>query len=484
MMLTVVLLAAGEDETVTAWWLMMICFLPALIGVHRSSFLSIKIVVWTAFAAQAATMPHFYLVPERYTFQWHRPFGFTGLESFQVFYKLGFFLFVFALIAKVLENVINQWSRRSFAFPLDARQLVGQSQCAPGWKQVGRKTSFINIGFICLVMLLVLPLNNWMFEMGVGLTGVKPPELPFRLSGLLTYFAKFFVPVLLAVLYIHTRRKSFFLVSILGVYSVLIGVATASRSAALIVVMAPLIFAWIDRRLMLFFVAFVFAVISFSATTNSRELIFFVDSAFVSGGDVSLGLIGTALNALAAVELSNVLNSIPSFFGRIAGFREQFLASQVNPDALGGGWAIWIKSIHWSLIDLGHDAMHLEVLGYTVPEGFYMGLSSGYSYVLATMNVDNSWFYLILFSLYMTLFVMILEVSIIRGFVRYAINPVLIYPAVFVMTLGFVISIGNPVVNAIWVVFLLIAVFRKIGAIDVAIKMFSALVGRGYLSKQ
>jgi hypothetical protein len=50
-------------------------------------------------------------------------------------------------------------------------------------KKEGNKYSTILVGFLFMLFLL----NSWMYSMGIGITGINPPALPFRLSGIL-YF--------------------------------------------------------------------------------------------------------------------------------------------------------------------------------------------------------------------------------------------------------------------------------------------------------
>jgi hypothetical protein len=57
--------------------------------------------------------------------------------------------------------------------------------------------------------------------------------------------------------------------------------------------------------------------------------------------------------------------------GRIESFQGLYMASAFNADAVGGAFRIFLKAINGSWIDLGHDAIHIEFLGYTVPHGFY-----------------------------------------------------------------------------------------------------------------
>jgi hypothetical protein len=107
LLLTLILLTLGQFQTVIAWWIMLACLLPALTWSTNSRALSVKIFVWITLITQGVTVLNFYLDPSKYSFQSHRPFHFTGLESLQVFYKVGIFLMVFLSVTNILERLLK-----------------------------------------------------------------------------------------------------------------------------------------------------------------------------------------------------------------------------------------------------------------------------------------------------------------------------------------------------------------------------------------
>ena len=445
LLVTLALVLVGEVQTAVAWWIMIACLLPALIWVRRSQFLSIKVFVWTTFVTMAVTTPMFYLNPKLYTLQNHRPFDFTGLESLYVFSRVGVFLLVFLFITGILELFLKLPKENSgFTAANVIVPQITTTKSQFSIAQVRPLTSLISSCLIVTVITAMVPLNSWMFDMGIGLTGAAPPELPYRLSGILAYFARLFIPMLLAFLYLRTRRRSLFIVGILGLYSLFLGVSTVSRSTALMIILPALVFALLDRRWILFGASAIFLTLSLAMASFSREVVFTVVGG-VSGSNTSLGVINVLLEVAENLEWNRILSIIPAIVGRIESFQSLWLASHVDPTSLGGGWSVLTKVVHWGLIDLGHDAVHLEVLGYTVAEGFYNVSAGVLAYMLWAMG--ESWFFSVSFALLYALFLMIQERSLQMIANRYAIQSLYISPLLVLLTANYFISPGWPIGN-------------------------------------
>ena len=454
------LLLSDQLEIVIAWWIMVACFIPALIWVKKTCFLSVKIVVWTSFITQAVTMPLFYLNPKDYNFQRYRPFNFTGLESLDVFHKIGIFLLILLFFAGIWEKLLKKPKRENYLVISSENAHWGSSphNLINNMVIISQSKSLISAGFIIIIIVLMIPLNNWMFEMKIGLTGIPATRLPYRLSGILTYLAKIVIPLLLSFLYLRTRRQSFWLVIILGFYSIFLGVSTVSRAAALMVIICPLVFSLLDRRWVLFLISIVFAAFGLSLTTSSREIVFLVVGNF-SDGNTTLGVIGTLLTTAEELKWDKLLLIIPFIIGRFESFQSLWLASHVNSAVMGGGWAVWTKTIDWNLIDLGHDAIHLEVLGYTVPQGFYNVSSSMLAYML--WSVGGSWFFYIPFAIWASSFLVLQERSLRTIEIRYAVNPLILNSLVTGLSLSYFASIGFPFGNFIFIALLVVSRLPK-----------------------
>jgi len=436
---TAVLAVYGEFETIIAFWLLLLCFYPALYFASHGRYFSIKVIVWVGFITQAVTIILFYLSPDSYAFQRHRPFNFTGIESLDVSFRLGMFLVVMVLIGRILEKFIRD--------PIATRLNMNYGAISLGYNNrksnhsAGKVNRNNNFYYIIILIILLIPINALMFDYGIAITGVAPPDLPYKISGISTYLVKFIMPFVLAVLYMRTGRDSLFLVIALGIYSSIIGVSTASRSAAFIVIMAPLVFSVLDRRWLIFLLSFSFFSVAVGLATFSRELVYLSDEYGVYA-DTSLNIFDTAFEVFKDKSASAFLLIFLSIIGRMASFQEVFLASQMNPDVVGGGLVIFIKSIHWSFIDIDHSTIHLEYLGYTIPLDFYNALGSVYSYVLAASNASP--IYILLYSVYLSVLAIICEHYVKVLFFKYELNTFFVKPLMFIFAIAISIGPGNP----------------------------------------
>jgi hypothetical protein len=465
------LLLAGEEQTAIAWWIMLACLLPSLIWVQRSRFYSVKLVVWLALFTQAVTMPLFYLDPDGYAFQPHRPFGFTGLESLQVFLRLGLFLLVFLAIASLLERVIKLPRDPLSRLQRPSKNCDEANSSHGEEPRISQKTSRISQGLILLVVLMMIPLNYWMFQMGIGITGSPPPELPYKLSGILTYLAKVVVPTFVALLYLRTNRRSLLLVGILGGYSIYLGLCTVSRSASIGMVLVPIIFAFLDRRWVLFAAGLLLGLLGIALATTSREIVHVVVAGASIRADTSLGFWTILQESASDSSWQKYLLFLPNIITRLVGFQYLFLGSQVDPTALGGGLAVWLKTVDWRLVDLGHAAIHQEYLGYSnVPEGFYNVACSIFDYAFWAIN--GGLIFYPLFAVSLALFLMLPERAICKIACRYGVAKDFISLVICALGLCIATSPGWPPLQYLILALMLFERLPKSQALQSCLRFF------------
>ena len=448
---TLVFLVTGQNQLVIAWWLMLACMLIPVLWVGHSKFLSVKVFVWVAFITQAVTMPIFYLFPKAYASQTHRPFGFTGLEVLQVEIRLGAFLLVFLTIVSFLRRFIKHPSSLAIANKPSSLNVV--LKILPRVSKLG---SFIRTALILIIILMAIPLNLWMFKMGVGITGIEPPRLPYRLSGILYYTVRWILPGILALLYFQTRQKSVLLVLILVSYGLFLGVSTASRSAVVSLIIVPIVLAFLNRRWVLFSIAFTLGLISVGLTTASRAVIH-VASIGKSDADTSLGVLVTMFEAAPLMDWSKLLLILPAIIARLTSFEGLYLASQVDPSSFGGGFAVWLKSLHWRLADLSHEAVHWEHVGYVPPVGFYNAIADTYGY--AFWGGNGMVVYYIFFALSSALFLMLQEQSIGRLANKFGLVGFLSTSLTVFLSIFFIIGPGFPQFVNIFFILLISSIF-------------------------
>jgi hypothetical protein len=478
--ISLVLLIFGKVQTIIAWWGMSFCLLPAVVLVQSSQYLSLKSLVWTILITQSVSLPVHYLIPDGYMQQEYRPFYFTGWESFLVLYKIGIFLCLVILFTNIIELFYKICSRglgdSLSSKNNNALQLLNKSTLP----SINTKRRTISPLILIAIIILAIPLNMWMFKMGIGLTGVTPPKLPFKLSGILTYFAKYIIPCALLVLYFRTSHKSFVLVILLGLYSLFLGVSTVSRAAGLLIIIAPLILSYKNRQWIMFLFSSAFTMINYATITLSRSFVYAFSGGFINA-DTSLGILSTLKEAASRIELNSIFFFIPELTSRLESFSGLWLSSKVDPDVLGGGMHIWFKSLYWGLVEIDNDAIHLEVLGYTVPEGFYNVSAGLLHYLLWALGESNLFYFLFAFS---TAFIFVSVERAIRVIqYRYYIKEKLVIVTITVFTILFFAGPGSIIIVLVYIFIILVSIlpklsflfqcFKKIGICNVTINLKS-----------
>ena len=433
---SMIMLFAGEWQAAGALWVVILCLLPAICVALRTSYLSLKMFCAITLITQVITVPMFYLQADRYAFSEHRPFGFTALDASPVFLIIGLFLWLVAYLVKLSEGVIGrstQWT--STNAPTEATRHAGVLALGSAKRQAP-----LIVG-ILLLMAISLPAKFWMFDMGIGIVGVDPPYLPFRLSGILTYLFGMVVPLTIAYLYLRTKRSSLLLVSLISVYALLIGLSSSSKSVVLFATAPIVAFAWLDRRWAIFTVSGIMAGFGVLIAATSRAIVHMSDG-LTTGAFTDLGTIGTLLKTLLMLEWSpEMLLVFAGIAARIEGFQGLFLASQFNADAVGGAFEIFMHAINANWATLEHDALHLEFLGYIIPMGFYSAGASINSWML--MATNHNLFMVLPFAIYVASTLVILEKLLMRASHKYKLPLPLTQAVLFFVTLWFDTATGS-----------------------------------------
>jgi len=438
---SIIVIFAGEWQAAGALWVVILCLLPVMWAALQTSYLSLKIFCATALITETITVPMFYLQADRYAFGEHRPFGFTVLEAVPVFLILGLFLWLVVYLVKLSEGVIGrpvQWT--DTRAPTASAGRAGDS---------ARRQMPFFIG-ILLLMAISLPVKFWMFDMGIGIVGTPPPGLPFRLSGILFYLFNYIVPMIIGYFYLNTKRNSLLLALLVLVYAILIGLTSSSKGVVLLTTAPIIAFAWLDRRWTILSLSGFIAGFGVIIASVSRQIVHISDG-LMTWSYTNLGTIETLRETLLRLEMSaNMLFIFSDITKRVESFQGLLLSSQFNPDAVGGVWKLLLKAINNSWADLGHDAIHMEYLGYTIPIGFYGVAASLNSWMLMAVN-KNLWMVLP-FVIYTALTLIILEKNLMRVAHKYRLPLPIAQAVLFFTTFWFYTGPGTLEFRTLFVV--------------------------------
>jgi len=248
---------------------------------------------------------------------------------------------------------------------------------------------------------------------------------------------------LIGYLYIKTARKSFLLVVILSVYALLLGISTASKSVVLMITVPIIAFAWMDRRWIILVSSVMFAGFGVIMTSLSRKIVY-VSNGFTTASFTDLGTLGTLTETFSMVDFSPKLFLIfVAIAARVDNFQGLFLASEFNPDVIGGSWAVLLKTILYTWAEFDHDATHMEYLGHTVPIGFYNVIASVSGRLI--MSASNNITMILPFALFTTITLVVLEKTLLRTAYNHKVLLPIAQAVLFYLTLLFYVAPGRPI---------------------------------------
>lgn len=358
------LLLLGEFVAVEVWLFVMAVFLSVFLASKLVKSTLLHMVIGIAVITQVISVPIFIVNSDYYTFTgWTavKDFSFTVFEFVHIYSLVAFFMIVVVCCVAFLMKL--------FKLP-----QLPPSQSVIGLVGVQeRKCSTHYYLFLLIaVVVLVTPLNLWMFSNGISMTGIEPPLLPYRLSGVLHYLTSFIVPIVLALLYAKTTR-AWVPALILMMYALLLGATHISKGALLLVILPILYFSILDSKYTLLSIVALVALVALQIVVLLRNVVYISQGGKI-GADTASGFIGV-LNKLFTIgledfTLSNVIIMMGGIFDRIESAQNLVLASKFNVDAMGGFGAALLGFNYDALNAFDTDSFLTELIGITLPDGF------------------------------------------------------------------------------------------------------------------
>jgi len=442
---------AGEWQAEGALLVAILCLLPALWFAQRMAYLSLKIFSAVTLITQIMTVPMFYLRQEKYAFGGYRPYGFSALDVVPVLLPLGIYLLIVAYMVKLIQRIVGDpgfWKGH-------AHHLVGTENPFQIIVSRAKNQTLLLLG-ILLLMAISFPVKLWMFDMGIGIIGTQSPQLPYHLSGILYYLFGFVTPMIIGYLYIKSKRKSILLASLISIYALMIGLSSSSKAVLLITIAPVIAFAWIDRQRIILIVSGLMVGFGVLVTSESRKIVHVINGISTSSF-TDLGSFGTLFETLSRLELTvEIFWVFSNIAARFQNFQNLLLSARFNSEAIGGPWKLFLKSINHNWVDLSHDSIHIEYLGYTIPVGFYN--------VAATMNdwmmmaINKNIFMMVPFALYVAITLVLVEKSIWRVCFKYRLPLPIAQAILFTTTLGFYVGPGALEIRTLLLIIVLLGI--------------------------
>ena len=449
--LSLAMAVSGEFEAMLAWWMAILILLPPLLWALKTRYLTLKIICFLAFITQIVTLPFFYFNREAFTFVWGhvKPFGFTAVEALPMLSKVMLFLVCLIIFFKMLHRLhlfdrsSNPHSARFRLPSVQSKAMSFLAEKAHFFKP-SRYSRFFGL-LIVIIISVATPMNLWMFSQGISMVGVDPPNLPYRLSGILHYFAVFMVPLLLGILY-WKSKQSFFLTMILFCYSWILGFTSISRFALIIVMLPIFTSAWLERRFLLLTFVGLGTVVGFAMVSSERRFVHIVTDG-KAGADTGDGILTIITNILTEPDspISDInffLNTFVSIFDRIDGFGNLVMSNFYDPHAVLSPTGFLLRMIWRHFAPLDVDLHHIQWQGNILPIGFY----NGGALLSNTIIIGNASLIWIVASALVTAGILVLlEKSAYRIIGRYGLNDSFASVIIGFLAIIFFIETGGSV---------------------------------------
>lgn len=439
----------GESVAVAALLFVIVCFLPIFFLSRQVKSPLLQLVVGIALVTQLISVPLFVINRDNYAaIGWNavKDFTFTFPEFAGIYALLAFFLLVLVSCVAFLIGV--------FKLPELIARRNAEIPKRPSAK-TGRFGYFLMLLIIAIIV--NIPLDLWMFSNGIGLVGIEPPALPFRLSGILYYLTHFIVPVSLGMLYAKTSR-GFTPGILLAGYALMLGAAHISKSSVLLMMLPVLYFSMLDRKYVLLGVSALLTLTAIQVVTLLRGVVYIIDAG-KSGADSASGLVDslTKLTEVGVEEIS-LVDTFSLLVSRVEGAQDIVLSSKFNLDAVGGIGQSFQRFFYDQWIVIDPDIYHTELIGMTLPEGFAAGGGGLLSKSLLMTNSNP--IYIAIFALIVAAFIVIGEWLARTISVKYA-TPAFYYMAGGLYILFYYTGSGTTVFWGLLMLQLLIVLMPK-----------------------
>ena len=375
------LVILDELETLFSWWLVFLFLLPPLIWSLKNKYITLQVFCLLSFFSQAINLPVFYLYRDSWNFAHVKPFYFTATEALPILAKVSFFIIFVIIFFKALIIIFSFLKLPALKEKNTIQESIIDSSRSAYKKydhfdlKKNSKTKKFTILIILLISLLI-PLNLWSYSIGIGITGVEAPRLPFRLVGIIFYLVKYVTPLLLGYLYIQTKR-GWFLMFIYITYALIAGLCSVSKGIVILIMLPVVILAWHDNRYLLSIISSLSTLVVVFIASAARAYVHTV-SAGVTGANVSNSIGTLLLNVISNPDSrlrdsDFLLRSVDGLAARVEGFQNLVMAYYYDSAAVLGGGGFILRMIWrgWATVDA--DAHHLEWQGNILPEGFYNG---------------------------------------------------------------------------------------------------------------
>lgn len=229
-------------------------------------------------------------------------------------------------------------------------------------------------------------LNLWMFQNGIGITGIEPPYLPFKISGISYYVARFVAPALILWLLVKFRPTTIELMLLL-VYAAFAAFTSVSRTSLILLSVPVMLVIARDRKVVLGVVALMWIGFIYPYLGFARNFVYAAEDG-VNVRNVDFGLIQVIGASFLGKGEDLILAAPLAIVERIGGGQDVILAAQYDRYVVGGPLVEFLRLYIHDFWDLASTAQaEMYDFAYTV-RGFAVGDGGFFAHMLLVGGRD------------------------------------------------------------------------------------------------
>jgi hypothetical protein len=269
--------------------------------------------------------------------------------------------------------------------------------------------------------------NWWMYNNGIGLTGITPPELPFHLSGILYYTARFVFPVILTYLFTRFRPSIADLYLVIA-YACFASLTSVSRTVLVLLFLPIFVIGFVEKRYLFSAIAGIIVGVMYPVIEFARNVVYLIQDG-VSTRNVAFSLPAVILNSASEYRFGGFLAGPLALVARVGGGQDVALAAQYFNE-LEGPVRAFLRLYVFDFWDMAHEAQARMFAWAPDTLGWATGDGGFFAHLLLVSS--GSWVALILVAVYAGLMLALANVTYIR-FVRMGVPSalVLLYAILF-----------------------------------------------------
>lgn len=332
----------------------------AYIVIYKINSIFIKIQFLFFYVGYLLAMIIIFINKDKYTqYGWTAigNYNFEPDKTFEVLSLIFLYIFIFVIISFILDKLLIK--------KYYINKIVINQNFIKILKPI-RKYRHIFIS----ILILQLYLSFFMFQYKIGIVGITPETLPFRLSGALYYYRYIIIPIIAGILlFSNLSYKNSFLVLLIMIETFIAGILSVSKAIPILHMLPVIVYLYIVKKYILVYFMYGFTIFVVMLASLSRNIIYNVDNF----KQLSFFNILNDIFSYEKFSIEYFFKIIGLIITRVGGFNE-FLVTYFNDIKFVSNELFFSSVLGLKFLYNGNFNTTLDLYGIIVPEDKSFGV--------------------------------------------------------------------------------------------------------------